>query len=162
MPITTVIHLTCTIRPAGGYGFDFFPLNGLNHIFGGNGMAQPQAPQQAPPAPPPAPLPRQHHYLQAHLPQPMGLPANANHLGQRLNQLQQVQQRQAEAHLQRRLRLMNLQRENLVQQRDLLEEDMDEQNDRAALRRLEHLAQARRQTQAARAARAARQNNHGH
>jgi hypothetical protein len=162
MPITTVTQLTFTIRPAGGYGFNFFPLNGLNHILGGNGMAQPQAQQQVPPAPPPAPLPRQHQYLQAHLPQPLGLPPNANNLEQRLNQLQQVQQVQAEAHLQRRLRLMNLQRENLVRQRDLLEEDIDEQNDRAALRRLEHLAEARRVTQAARAARAARQNNRRH
>jgi hypothetical protein len=58
-------------------------------------------------------------HLQA-LHQGLGVALDANNLNQRLERLHQWQQAQAQAHVQRRLRLLRLQQENLGQQGELV------------------------------------------
>jgi hypothetical protein len=120
--ITVIIQLTCTTRPA-GFGYNIFPMNRL-----GNALAQ-QAQLAQEPNLRAHQQPQQPHpfyeFMQDPLPRARHAQLDANHVNQRLEELRNRQQQQAQLAMQRRLRLMNLQQENLARQRELLLQDDD-------------------------------------
>jgi uncharacterized heparinase superfamily protein len=67
-----------------------------------------------------------YEFMQDPLPRARHAQLDANHVNQRLEELRnRQQQQQAQLAMQRRLRLMNLQQENLARQRELLLQDDD-------------------------------------
>jgi hypothetical protein len=103
------IHLTRTIRPAPPAPFGAF-FNAIPNLFGRGDPIQPP-----PPPPPPPP------YYQP--PPDRFRPMNPAEVNQRLDDLERVRNDVDQAHVQRRMRLLQLQQENLAQQRQLLQED---------------------------------------
>lgn len=140
--ITVITHLTCTTRPA-GFGYNLF---GIDRRQAENALAlQPQLAQR--PRLQAQQQPQQPDFFDRLLQDPLLWPQHAqldaNHADQRLEQLRhRQQQQQAQLAMQRRLRLMNLQQENLARQRELLLQD----DDGAAMRNLravrDHLEEA--------------------
>jgi len=130
---TVIAHLTCTTRPAGlGYNLGIDPQRAPDAL-----AQRPRIQAQQPGF--------FDRLLQDPLLRPRHAQLDANHMDQRLEQLRQrQQQQQAQLAMQRRLRLMNLQQENLARQRELLLQD----DDRAAMRNLravrDHLEEAMR------------------
>ncbi|KAH4039632.1 hypothetical protein HBI56_133970 [Parastagonospora nodorum] len=136
-------------QPA-GFGYNILPMNRLGNALGQQAQLaqEPNLRAQQPPPPPPQQPRPFYEFMQDPLPRAGQAQLDANHVNQRLEELRnrqlQLQQQRAQLAMQRRLRLMNLQQENLARQRELLLQD----DDGAAMRNLravrDHLEEAMR------------------